>query len=298
MMDERILVVDDSAEIRRFIIQYVLRPNGFVPLEAPNGAEALRLIQHQPPDLMITDLQMPQMNGLELLYRLRDSNIELPTILITFHGSEEIAIEVFRLGVKDYLVKPFNADDMLGAIERALSVARLRQERDRLVEELVLANRLKERQIEEIESLFAVGRVLTGQPDAQSLIAYLLDDAYQLFKARRATLLLVDEGGTTLAQIAEKAGTQPVRFDRRTVSDTLAWDAIRNDQPCTGQPLTDPVVRRSLVQMAAPLIIGQRRMGALCMFVPPGEVTAHRLNLLNTLADYAAIGLEQARLLA
>ena len=103
MAGERILVVDDSKENREFIIDYILKPNGFEVIEARDGVEGMELARSQSPDLILLDLQMPRLDGMGVLQALRRENLPIPVILMTFHGSEEIAIEVFRMGVRDYV---------------------------------------------------------------------------------------------------------------------------------------------------------------------------------------------------
>ena len=132
MVGELILVADDGQENREFIVDYVLNPNGYRAIVAKDGREALDLIAEHAPDLVLLDYQMPRMTGVDVLRAIQANNWNIPVILMTFYGSEEVAVEVYRLGVRDYVKKPFSIDEMLGAIERSLSEVRLRKERDDL----------------------------------------------------------------------------------------------------------------------------------------------------------------------
>ncbi|HEX2614504.1 MAG TPA: response regulator, partial [Nitrososphaera sp.] len=129
-MAETILIVDDGKENRDFIIEYVLEPNGFKYLTAKDGLEGLQMALKHRPDLILLDLEMPRMKGTQVLEQLAAQNVDLPVILMTFHGSEEIAIEVYRMGVKDYIKKPYYPEEMLEAIERSLQETRLRREKE------------------------------------------------------------------------------------------------------------------------------------------------------------------------
>ncbi|MBL7062932.1 MAG: response regulator [Anaerolineae bacterium] len=141
MPDIRVLVADDSPEVRDFVVQCVLEPHGFEALEATDGVEALHKVLEGDIDLMLLDLEMPRMSGLDVLDTLSARRSEIPTVLVTSHGSEAIAVEVFRKGVRDYVIRPFTADEMLAVIERALTEVRLQREKEALTTRLVQAKR-------------------------------------------------------------------------------------------------------------------------------------------------------------
>jgi two-component system NtrC family sensor kinase len=124
MANETILVVDDSEQIREFLIEYILLPAGYKVFFATDGEVGLEMALEHQPDLIMTDMSMPRMTGLELLSALRDKNCQAPVIFMTLHGSEGIAVEAFRLGVKDYLTKPFTIEEAEWAINRSLKEVR------------------------------------------------------------------------------------------------------------------------------------------------------------------------------
>ena len=108
MSGERILIVDDSAEMREFLVKLVFRPAGYVVDIARNGLEGLASATKNNPDLIVSDIAMPEMDGLEMAEELRRSQKFTPVILMTAEGSEAIAVRAMRAGVMDYLVKPFD----------------------------------------------------------------------------------------------------------------------------------------------------------------------------------------------
>ena len=126
---ETILVVDDRQESVEFLAEYILQPKGYRVSVARDGEEALRKAFGENPDLIIMDMRMPKKNGIEVLQALNEVHIEIPVILMTFHGSEEAAVQAFRLGAKDYIIKPYKVEEMQKVIERALAESRLRRER-------------------------------------------------------------------------------------------------------------------------------------------------------------------------
>ena len=175
MAGERVLVVDDSPENIEFIVDYVLKPNGYIPSTAHDGVEGLRKAHREHPDLILLDLNMPRLTGIEVLETLQNEGLQIPVILMTFHGSETLVVTGFRLGIKDYLLKPFQVEEMLDAIERALTEGRLRRERDVLMARLVNANRNLEQRVRELNALFQIGKSVTALLDLDRLLARLVE---------------------------------------------------------------------------------------------------------------------------
>jgi len=118
-MTDTILVVDDEAQIRH-ALRGVLTDEGFEVVEAENGGRALELLDKQTPRLAIVDIWMPEVDGIELVRRMRDRAPELPIIVISGHGTIETAVRVIRLGAFDFLEKPFELDVLLKVVGRAL----------------------------------------------------------------------------------------------------------------------------------------------------------------------------------
>lgn len=107
--------------MREVVADYVLRPNGYAVLMAENGEQALEIAQRDRPDLIISDIKMPGLSGLDLLRAVHRDRPDLPVILITAEGSEHIAQQALRAGAADYFIKPFDPDELLHSVERALT---------------------------------------------------------------------------------------------------------------------------------------------------------------------------------
>jgi response regulator RpfG family c-di-GMP phosphodiesterase len=118
----RVLVADDDPAIRK-ALRIIL--SGYEVREAGDGAEALRSFEAEGADLVLSDLQMPAMGGLELLRRVKAADDAAAFIILTGAGTVENAVQALRLAADDYLVKPFNVDEVLLACERALEHRRL-----------------------------------------------------------------------------------------------------------------------------------------------------------------------------
>jgi DNA-binding NtrC family response regulator len=116
----RVLIADDDAGIR-WALTAVLRKEGFEPLAAEHGQAALRMVREGLADVLLLDLVMPGMNGLEVLRAVRQLNASLPVILVTGHGSEDVAIEAGEHAADGILTKPFKNDDVTLAVRMALA---------------------------------------------------------------------------------------------------------------------------------------------------------------------------------
>jgi two-component system phosphate regulon sensor histidine kinase PhoR len=162
--NERVLVLDDSLVYRDLIVNQVLKTNGYEALEARDGRTGLQVALQEAPDLIITDLRMPGLNGIEILEALIEAGRDIPLILMTLYGSEDLVVRAFRLGAKDYVIKPFDVEEMLAAIDRALTEVRLRRERDALLQDLMRVNQELEAEHRRLEA------VLTNTEDAVLLV--------------------------------------------------------------------------------------------------------------------------------
>ena len=117
-----ILIVDDETNVRK-VLGTLLEQGGYQTTPAMDAGQALDLIRAQDPDLILTDLQMPGMDGMELLATVRADFPEIPVVMLTAHGSIESAVEAMKLGAFDFLTKPFDREEVLAVIGKALGQA-------------------------------------------------------------------------------------------------------------------------------------------------------------------------------
>jgi len=285
----RVLVVDDSRQIREFVVQYVLEPNGFEVAEAANGAEGVRKVLQGGIDLVLLDLEMPRMTGFEVLDALRSRQCEVPVILMTSHGSEAIAVEVFRKGVRDYVIKPFTADEILKSIEKALKEVRLQREKEALTQRLMQSKRQLEQRLTELSTLFHIGKSVTTLMERDKLLGRIADAALYIVDSEASAIFLA-EGRTGKLQECvrrRRAQGEEKQVSRRT-EEQLASDTVEKG---------DALVTSAM--LSVPLRVGQSPVGALCVSnkVTARSFSEHDCHLLMALADYAAIAIENARLL-
>ncbi len=123
----RILVVDDEESIRD-LLRLVLTGEGYTVVTASGGEEAIEYLEAQPFDLVITDLVMPTVNGVEVLRGAKRIDPNFPVIVITGYPSVETVTELVRLGAGDYLTKPFNVDVVIVTVAKLLEMGRVNRE--------------------------------------------------------------------------------------------------------------------------------------------------------------------------
>jgi CheY-like chemotaxis protein len=129
-----VLVVDDSAMDRRLAGSLLKKHGGLNPVFATNGLEALAAVQQSPPDIVVTDLQMPEMDGLELVEAIRRKHPSVPVVLMTAHGSEEIAVRALQKGAASYVPKRNLAEELALTVVNVLQLSRADRQHQRVLD--------------------------------------------------------------------------------------------------------------------------------------------------------------------
>jgi DNA-binding NtrC family response regulator len=191
---DRILVVDDEKH-QRDILQMILESEGYETTTAGNGRQALQALQAQAFDLTLTDLKMPDMNGIALLTELMKAQPGICVVLMTAHGSIDTAVDAMRKGAFDYLTKPLEREQLLLVVRRAL-------ERTRLVRE----NRMLQEQLRE---RFRVDNIIGAHGSMQDVFRVVYKVA-----ASSTTVLVYGESGTGKELVARALHHQSERRDR------------------------------------------------------------------------------------
>src|SRR6266852_2050955 len=122
-----ILIIEDEAKMRR-LLELNLGEDGFKTVSAPDAEAGLRLLASESVDLVLTDLKLPGMSGLELLQAVKRQNAALPVVVMTAFGSVETAVDAMKAGATDYVLKPFSLAEMRMVVHKELDVSRLREE--------------------------------------------------------------------------------------------------------------------------------------------------------------------------
>ncbi|BDG04510.1 sigma-54-dependent transcriptional regulator [Anaeromyxobacter oryzae] len=202
----RVLVVDDDPGVR-YTLREILESEGLEVVEASDGADALAAFDAAPVPLVVSDLRMPRLDGMQLLRELQARTPPPRVVLITAHGSERQAVDAMKAGAFDYFKKPFETDDLLAVVRRAVEAVRLTHENEVLQGELVLA------------------RSMVFASDAMRRLAVLVARV----APKDVTVLVTGESGTGKERVAEalvrgshRADRAFVRFNCAALSPELA----------------------------------------------------------------------------
>ena len=124
---ETVLIVDDEKNYP-LILSAVLDEEGFETLTANSGREALKILKLSDVDLVLTDMKMPVMDGIKLLERIKETDSDLPVIMMTAHGTVDKAVEAMQKGAYSYILKPFENERMVLYVNQALAMYRVIKE--------------------------------------------------------------------------------------------------------------------------------------------------------------------------
>jgi DNA-binding NtrC family response regulator len=134
-MAQKILVIDDDVSLRR-VLEYNLQEEGYEVSVAATGEEGLKQFEEQKPALVITDMKMPGMDGVQVLKAVKERSPDTLVIIITAFGTVDVAVEAMKAGAYDYITKPFNRDEIKLVVRKALQLSNLSEENRQLREEL------------------------------------------------------------------------------------------------------------------------------------------------------------------
>src|SRR5947209_8828136 len=201
-----LLIVDDEPGMRQLLSHVFGRGAGHTVRAAENGAKALELLRAEPVDLIISDVKMPDMNGIELLRRVREFLPDAGVVLMTAFATVETAREAFKLGADDFIQKPFDVDELKLIVERALEKLALRKENESLrVENEALIKVQRERG--------SLDNIIGRSPRMQAL--------YQMIETVagvQSTVLIMGESGTGKELVARAIHNLSPRADKPFVS--------------------------------------------------------------------------------
>src|SRR5688572_14562706 len=283
----RVLVVDDEKFIRDIIADF-LGMEGYIVRTAEDGSSAVNELERARYDMIISDLKMPRMGGLELLKEVAKTHPDTLTVIMTGFGTVETAIDAMKRGAYDYILKPFKVEEIVHIVQRGLEKKRLTAENLRLREAL---------------SLYRVSEAIAASLSLDEVIATVADSALNEVRADIVSTWLDDGEGGFFQRINAHATNVPEgeelgSLDAHAVIERLKLGFVLEHSARARELFAEHPARHVASLLAVPLKMRERVVG----FIAVVSLTASKRfdegqrKLLSIVASRAAAAIENARL--
>ncbi len=291
MPDERILVADDEVDVLDMCVR-ALSLEGYQTSSAHNGMEAITMVKRQHFDLLLTDIKMPGMTGLQAFQAVRLQNPDIVGVAITGYGAVDTAIEALQLGMSDFLLKPFSLDELSAAISKALEKKRLERENARL---------------RALIPLFGLSQAFMTVTELDLLLQQVMKTAVQETLAHLGVLSLKSESSgewEVAAVVSDRGNEAPspkyrlsTEIARQAIEgqQAIVWTADSGQGPFFAIKAANAHLRTAV---ALPLVVNGETIGILSLAKRQRTAAFARsdVELLSVLASQAAIAIQNARL--
>jgi signal transduction histidine kinase len=286
----RLLVVDDEMRQMEALCR-TLTPEGYEVTWCATPYEALAALREQPFDVLLTDLMMPEMDGIALVGAALEIDPDLVAIMMTGHGTVSTAVEAMKVGALDYILKPFNLTAIRPVLARAVDVRRLRLDNIRLREAM---------------GIYEVSTALGRSRDAATVLELVADAAFQQSRAQEVRVYVAGPAGADLRLVAARSRAEPPPLGSAVpITEPLRGWALRKRQwlatlaearPDRPAP-PDADARPS--RLSIPMFAGERFAGLLTFDAarPYRPVPTGQIKALSVLANAGATALEVSTLL-
>jgi response regulator RpfG family c-di-GMP phosphodiesterase len=291
----RILVVDDERVIREILSDF-LSLEGYVVRTVEDGQEALRELQRRSYNLVISDLKMPNMGGLELIEKITALQIPVLTVIMTGFGTVETAIEAMKQGAYDYILKPFKVEEVVHIVQRGLDRQRLQHENIRLKDAL---------------SIYRISEAIATSLSVEKVLDLVLDATLDAVDADVVSLLLeeLNSGhGDEAGRFVEHARKVSPRLSPAEPAPSLNFGEVLpllvDDKPLlvhgarAHRFLSGPPQKRLVSFCSIPLKLKGRIIGMLnaYSYTKGAKFSEGQRKMLYVLGSRAAVSIENARL--
>ncbi len=301
---EKIIVVDDEKRMCESL-SALLEGEGYLVESFQNSQEASDYISDNKVDLVITDIKMPDKNGLELLKIVKTVDEDIPVILLTGYASLDTAVEAISFGAYDYLMKPVEFTKLDLAVKRALEKRRSDLARFSLLEELKISNLILNRRIGEINALYEAGKSIGSTSNLKDLLRQIVALASNVTDAKVGSIMLLDERNKFLTiEAAIGLDKEIIEKTRLAIGESIAGSVALKGEPLIIENVEahDKFKRISKDRygsaslLCAPLKIKNKVIGVINMANKDGEenFSSNDLRLLTTFAAQAAIAVDDA----
>lgn len=298
---ERILLVESDPEISDLVARQTLQVMGYQVQVARVASVAIQEVAHYSPDIIITNLILPDLSGKDLLVALTSQGVNAPVIVITQEGMESDLVQAFRLGASDFLFWPMREAEVVAAVERVIRQVRSRRERETLARQLKQTNDELQQRVRELTTIFAIGKAVTSITNQSELFEKIVEGAVYVTEADSGWLLLREERSKVF-KLAAQRNLPPAIVSKVN----KPWDdGISSLVALSGETLSiygEPLARFKVSQLGksalvVPVKLKKEVVGLLVVVrTVPQPFSPSNRTLLEAVADYASISLVNASL--
>lgn len=289
---KRILVVDDYAPTRNLVAEALGQTGNYEISDAENGLEALKLFKNSQYDMVITDVMMPGMGGMELLHSIRKLNVSIPVIMITAKPAVELTVSAMKSGVVDFLKKPFDIDGLLFKVDLYLRDDGVL---DEVARQETLDLKVEREQLSLKSYIYETIEKAAGDND--EIFETIVELAMRVVDGESCTLLLYDEEYKKFYPKVERNNDNGFRgVDTISTLANLFKEVVNNRDAAMIHSDSDPLIAPSLI--CAPLLIRGNVLGVLSVRKKAngGIFTQNDLHHILSLAKRASLNLENKML--
>ena len=302
---ERIIIIDDEKRMCDSLT--ALLQSADTEVNAfQNSPEAVELIKNERVDLVVTDIKMPHMDGLEILRAVKAIDDEIPVILMTGYASMDTALEAIAKGAYDYLLKPVEFSHLELAVKRALDKRRGDLAQRSLMEQLKLSNFILESRVSELNALYEAGKSIGSTANLHELLKQLVVLASTVTNAEVGSVMLLNDRAEYLTiEAAIGLNEEIVRSTRLPVGKSIAGYVAQTGEPLVVEDIEkDDRFKRinqerysSASLLCVPLTIKGKVLGVINMANKQSGngFDKNDLRLLTTFASQAAVAVDDAR---
>lgn len=301
---EKIIIVDDEKRMCDSL-KALLVNEGYSVEAYQDPREAEKRIKASRVDLVITDIKMPQMDGLSLLKIIKKIDNDIPVILLTGYASLDSAVEAISHGAYDYLMKPVGFPQLSLAVKRAVEKRRADIARLALLEELKISNIIMHRRINELNALYEAGKSIGSSANLKELLKQIVSLASNVTEAKVGSIMLLDERGETLTIEASIGLSEKiVKKTRLPIGESIAGSVALSGESLVIEDVeNDDKFKRinkerygSASLLCVPLKIKNKVRGVINMAnkQSEGSFTKNDMRLLTTFAAQAAVAVDDA----
>ncbi len=327
----KILVVDDEQKICH-LIEELLKLEGYLVDVSFSGTDALERLKNFDYQMLITDLKMPGIDGLELIEKAKKQNPEIRTIMVTGYTTVDTAVQSLRCGVDDYIKKPFNIFELKEAVENTFktrqaatvnaqilkNLKRTNRELDinekgltekvQLAgEQLTKANKELVQRINELDTINEISKVITSVLDMDELLKLCLTEINGKLKVRHSSIMLIDETrGELVVRASQGYRSMQVLGKTQKLDEGVAGRVVQDKKAVLVQDIRydgrfserERPDYKTKSFISAPLSLGQKVLGVINIIdkISGESFTETDVNLLCTIAGQVSVAVENSRL--